>query len=343
MVEESRDEVATLLGCASREILFTSGATEANNLAILGLARASARLESAPPMLISSKAEHPSALAPLRILQQDGMPLKLVDLDAFAVADSAQMNAAAHEASASLRVLQWANNETGAVQRLADLDGLDPLKHPVHVDAVQGIGKLPLEDLPQIASSLAVSGHKLGAPKGVGVLRVREGLGLEPLLVGGGQQRGMRSGTESPALAASMAHALRLSLAEQESFFRSALDARQELEKRFSASGIPHHFQHPRGEGMGLPNTMNISFPGLEGRVLVPAMDLAGIEVSAGAACSSGAAQPSPVLLATGLDSEAAMASCRLSFGPDFGLSALEELWQRLSPLLQRLYNIGMP
>ena len=188
---------------------------------------------------------------------------------------------------------------------------------------------------------MSLSGHKFGAPKGVGVLRAAESAMISPLQVGGGQQYNRRSGTESPALAACFAHALRLSLAEQESFAERSRECCRRLMNHFGGSEIPHNFNHLSGPQDSLPNTLNISFPGLDGRMLIPALDAEGIEASAGSACSSGAAQASPVLLAAGLDESTAMATCRLSFGPDFALEDLDMLAQRLSKLLLRLYEVA--
>jgi cysteine desulfurase len=341
VLENARSEVAELLSCAPRNIIFTSGATESNNLAILGTARAMAEFHGQTPLLLASRTEHPAALAPLKWLQQQGYRLELVALDRHAVADSKALVEFIAEHSQTLTVLQWANNETGVVQNLAPVAATTDFDHAWHVDAAQGIGKLALNSCLQNATTMSLSGHKFGAPKGIGVLRTVESAMISPLQVGGGQQYNRRSGTESPALAACFAHALRLAIAEQESFAKRSRECCRRLMNHFRTSEIPHKFNSLTGEEDSLPNTVNISFPGLDGRMLIPALDAEGIEASAGSACSSGAAQASPVLLAAGLDESTAMATCRLSFGPSFALDDVDLLAQRLSKLLLRLYEVA--
>ncbi len=341
VLENARDEVAECLACASRDIIFTSGATEANNLAILGMASAMAEFKAEKPLLIASRAEHPAALAPLKKLQQQGFNLNLVEIDRFAGIDMSAVLDAIAQHPHTLSVVQWANNETGTVQPLEQLATATDFNHSWHVDAAQGFGKLPWLPALTSATTMSLSGHKFGAPKGVGVLRATESAMISPLQVGGGQQYNRRSGTESPALAASLALALKLALAEQQDFAARSRRCCEGLLHHFSSEKIPFTQNQHEGFQESLPNTLNLSFPGLDGRLLIPALDAEGIEASAGSACSSGAAQASPVLLAAGLDEKTAMATCRLSFGPDFELSELPLLAQQLSKLLLRLYEVA--
>lgn len=340
MLEEAREEVASLLRASARDILFTSGATEANNLAILGLARAARRVDGKPLRLVSSKAEHAAALAPLRLLQQEGHPLQLVDLDRKARVDVAAIRAQMKGDDPCLVVLQWANNETGVVQDLEALvPGLDG-SALWHCDAVQGIGKLPLPESLWRATTLALSGHKFAAPRGIGVLRIAEQAMLDPIQVGGGQQRGLRSGTEAPAAAASFAHALRLALQEQEAYAAHARRCCAAFLEEIISTGCRFEKNHSFGED-SLPNTLHLHFPGIDGRLLLPACDADGLEASAGAACSAGAAMPSPVLLAAGFSPEAARACLRLSFGPGLPLEQAQEAAKRLGKLLHRIYEVA--
>lgn len=341
VLENARGEVAECLQCAPRDIIFTSGATEANNLAVLGMAAAMAEFKAEKPLLVASRAEHPAALAPLKRLQKQGFNLNLVDIDGNAVVDIESVLAMIGNHANTLTVVQWANNETGAVQPLQQLGETTDFDHGWHVDAAQGFGKLPW--LPALASAttLSLSGHKFGAPKGIGVLRATENTMISPLQVGGGQQYNRRSGTESPALAASLAVALRLAMEEQQDFAERSRCWRRDLLQHLNKEKIPFTCNHPEDSQESLPNTLNLSFPGLDGRLLIPALDAEGIEASAGSACSSGAAQASPVLLAAGLDENTAMATCRLSFGPEFEPSELPSLGQRLSRLLLRLYEVA--
>lgn len=339
VLENAREEVAAFLHCAARDILFTSGATEGNNLAILGLAHAAERLLGHPVPLIASRAEHPAALAPLRLLQQQGFPLHLVEIDAHASADIDAMMSQANTASNSLSVLQWANNETGVIQPIDRVAQQTSADHLWHCDAVQGIGKLALDPSLWRATTLSLSGHKFGAPKGIGVLRISENAMLDPIQVGGGQQRSLRSGTESPALAASFAHALRLALQEQEASSLHLESLRKLFLSELQKLNLPFHSNHCMENG--LPNTLNLSFPELDGRMLIPACDADGLEVSAGAACSSGAALPSSVLVAAGLSPDVARASLRISFSPDLEEIETREAAIRLGKLLRRLYEVA--
>lgn len=343
VLENARGDVADCLGCAPRDIIFTSGATEANNLAIFGMATAMAEFNAQKPLLIASRAEHPAGLAPLKQLQQQGFTLRLVEINRHAVVDMDAVLEAIDQHPHTLSVVQWANNETGAVQPLQALADATDFDHNWHVDAAQGFGKIPLLAALSSATTMSLSGHKFGAPKGIGVLRATDSAMISPLQVGGGQQYNRRSGTESPALAASFALALKLALAEQLDFAERSRRCCKDLLHHLAAKKIPFTQNHCEGFTESLPNTLNLSFPGLDGRFLIPALDAEGIEASAGSACSSGAAQASPVLLAAGLDEKTAMATCRLSFGPDFDLSELPVLSERLSMLLLRLYEIAIP
>lgn len=340
VLEQAREEVGALLRTGARNILFTSGATEANNLAILGAARAYRRVTGEALRLISSKAEHPAALAPLRLLQQEGFPLRLIPVAEGALIRAEDVLDAREDARASFTVLQWANNETGAVQPLARLAEMTGADHLWHCDAVQGFGKLPWDPALAQATTLSLSGHKFGAPKGIGVLRLQDAAMLDPIQVGGGQQRSLRSGTESPALAASLAHALRLACEEQSAHAEAWIAAKNGFLSVLEESGVPYAINHPQDERC-LSNTLNLRFAGLDGRLLVPACDADGLEISAGSACSSGAALPSPVLVASGLDPELARASLRVSLGPNSSLKSAKEAANRLAQVLGRLYEVA--
>lgn len=340
VLEQAREQVAHLLATTAGNILFTSGATEANNLAILGLARAHRRVTAEPLRLIATKGEHPAAIAPLRLLQQEGFPLDFVDLDAHAMVHVEALLGARGKTSSSLTVLQWANNETGAIQPIDPLAQKVGGNHLWHCDAVQGFGKLAPDSALWNATTLSLSGHKFGAPKGVGVLRLHESAMLDPIQVGGGQQRSLRSGTESPALAAAFAHGLRLAMEERENHARDVRVAREAFLRTWEEKGNISVFNHPQDKAC-LPNTLNLHFPGVDGRLLVPACDADGLDISAGSACSSGSAMPSPVLVAAGLTPDQARASLRISFGPNSTPEQGKEAAFRLHQVLCRLYEIA--
>ena len=340
VIEDARERVAACLRCAAREVVFTSGATEANNLALFGAARALRRVHGAPPLLVASAAEHPAVLAALRLLQSEGWPLRLAPVNSSALADAGSMLDLASSAPAALVALQWANNETGAVQELGRLiSGASSSVH-VHVDAVQGFGKLPWEEALTGASTFAVSGHKIGSPKGIGALRVSDAALVDPVVVGGGQQRGRRAGTESPALAAAFACALELALSEQEIWERAMLQNSRDFLDFLRSSKLSFAANHPES-GPRLPNTLSISLEGVDGRALLPACDAEGLDLASGAACASGAPLPSAVLLACGLSDSLARATVRISFAPGTTREQTLEAAQRFVRVARRLYEVA--
>ncbi|HEX9794724.1 MAG TPA: aminotransferase class V-fold PLP-dependent enzyme [Planctomycetota bacterium] len=340
-LEDARERVGAALGAPAREIVFTSGATEANNIALFGAARARSRLTGAAVPLVASLAEHASVVGPLRRLQQDGHSLALAPLDAHARPAAPALLALVAERRAQLVALQWANNETGAVQPVEEFAAALPDDVHWHCDAVQGFGKLPPATALARADTLVLSGHKFGAPKGVGVLRRREDAPLDPLMAGGGHQGGVRPGTESPALATAFAVALELALAEQPEWSEQAARAAAELLAALVAAGVSFQANHPAEPGGRLPNTLNLTFAGVDGRALLVACDAEGLSVASGSACSSGAPEPSPILRALGLTKELAKSSLRLSFGryPPPGLGA--RAGERLAATVLRVYQAG--
>ena len=336
VLEDARDRVAVALQCSAREIFFCATATEASNLAILGAARARRTIAGEAPLLVGSLAEHPAVLGCLRLLQQEGFPLQLLSLNSHAQVEQEVMVAIPPD---SFLALQWANNETGAVQPWAEVAELGCGFS--HCDAVQGIGKLALDPAILGASSLAISGHKIGAPKGVAILRVAEDTILEPVFGGGGQQRGIRPGTEAPALAASFAVALEGAIADQAKFASETAAAVAALEDHLFRALPAVRFLHPGTGQPRLPNTASLCFPGLDGRALLPALDADGLAVSAGSACSSGSALASPVLIACGLAEADARATVRVSFGPGQNAALGKQVAEIFANTVGRVYGIA--
>jgi len=338
VLENARDRVGEALGCSAREIIFTSGATEANNLAILGAARALARESGGPISMISSEAEHPAVLGPLRLLQQEGFTLQLLPLTPEAVIQEADLAAALAKTSRpTLLALQWANNETGAIQPFPiPEEGLH-----WHCDGVQGLGKIPLNDVVLGADALVFSGHKIRGPKGVGVLKINPTAAFDPILGGGGQQGGLRPGTESPALAVAFAQALELAIRDQEEFALNAAQCREAFLRSLSKEVAEFSMHHSPANGIA--NTLSLGFAGIDGRMLLPACDAEGLRVSAGSACSSGAPEPSSVLRAAGLSKEAARSSLRISFGWNTTPAEAELGGATLGVTVRRLYEVAIP
>jgi cysteine desulfurase len=330
-VERARESVAALLGCRAAEVVFTSGGTEADNLAVFGLVRPGDHI-------ITSTIEHHAVLNACKHLAAKGCEITWVPVDCRGLVDAADVKRSIRP-NTKLITIMFANNETGVVEPVAEIGKIAAEADIYfHSDAVQSAGKIAI-DVNQIACDLlTISGHKLHAPQGVGALYVRKGTQLEPMLYGGSHERSRRAGTENVPGIVGLGKAAELARAglERGDDLKMAA-ARDHLERELleiEATGL-------NGEGAPrVPNTTNIYFDGIEGEALVIALDLKGLAVSTGAACSSGAIEPSHVLTAMGLRSERARASIRFSLGKqntsedaDFALCLVPETVARLRAL----------
>lgn len=327
LVEEARQQVASLVGCEPREIVFTGSATEANAAVILGVAR-QALAAGQKPRLFVGAGEHPSILQAAARAGIEGAQVATLPLDERGVA-----RVDAIEGPAALVALQLANNETGVVQPVlqaaAAARGAGAL---FHCDAVQAAGKLDLHDLWPRCDSLALSAHKLGGLPGVGALAIRRGHEL-PALVPGHQERGFRGGT--PPLHAIAAFGAVARLARDEREERAArLAERTAALEAIVCEAAPDARIHGAG-ATRVPGIVNVHVPGIDGETLLVALDLAGISCSHGAACATGAMEPSHVLLAMGLSAREARGSLRFSVGPDTTDEEFAHLRQVLPGALQ--------
>jgi cysteine desulfurase len=305
-VERARESVAALLGCRASEIVFTGGGTEADNLAVFGLVRPGDHV-------ITSTIEHHAVLNACKRLAADGCQVTFVPVNGFGLVDPDDVRRALRP-NTKLITIMFANNETGVVQSVAEIGKIAAEADIYfHTDAVQAAGKIPI-DVNQIGCDLlTISGHKFHAPQGVGALFIRKGTQLQPMLYGGSHERSRRAGTENVPGIVGLGKAAELALAGFEGGYDLKIAAmRDRLERELlsiEACGL-------NGEGAPrVPNTTNICFEGIEGEALVIALDLKGLAVSTGAACSSGALEPSHVLTAMGLSRERAKASIRFSLG----------------------------
>ncbi|HVS18085.1 MAG TPA: cysteine desulfurase family protein [Planctomycetota bacterium] len=316
-LDEARERCAAALGVHEDEVLFTSGGTESNNRALRGV------LGAAGPGsgLVTSAVEHASVLGTAEALGAAGHPLARVGVDERGRIDPAAVLEAAMPGTALVSI-QAANNEIGSLGPLAEVGaGLAERgehRPRLHTDAVQALGRVPLDLRGWGVDLASFSAHKLGGPLGVGLLVRQRGLRLRPVTTGGEQELGLRPGTENvPAIVAAV-HAVELALAEQVAFAGRLreLEAKLFAALREAVPGV-----RLLGPDLGgperLPGTLNVLLPGADGRVLVTRLDLAGLEASAGSACASGSLEPSHVLRAMGLDDEAARAGLRLSLGRD--------------------------
>ena len=315
-VETAREQVAALIGARPQEIVFTSGGTEADNHAIFGMLPSSTSLTSSTSFhIVSSAIEHEAVLNSCQALEKRGVRVIYLPVDREGRVDlDALREALQRHPGTTLLSVMHANNELGTVQPLqeiariaADADAY------VHTDAVQSAGKIPINVDTFGVDLLSISGHKLYAPKGIGALYIRGGTRLRQFLYGGHHQRGARPGTENvPGIVGlgAAAEIARKSLSEDVQRISALRDS---LER-----GLLERVPHSRVNGGGAPrtpNTTNITFSGIEGEALVIALDMKGLACSTGAACSSGAVEPSHVLTAIGLSPEEARASLRFSLG----------------------------
>lgn len=314
-LDEARERAAAALRIGEDELVFTSGGTESNNLALRGALAAA----GAGAGLVTSAVEHASVLGPARELGRRGHPVRFVGVDGEGRIDAAEVLAAAGPGTALVSI-QAANNEVGTLAPLAEIGaGLArvPEGRPrLHSDAVQALGRIPLELRAWGVDLASFSAHKLGGPVGVGLLYRRRGVPLEPILTGGEQEGGLRPGTESVAAIVAAVRAVELAVAEQVTYAGRLRELERSLWTALSQAVPGVRLLGPAlGNDRRLPGTLNVLLPGVEGRVLVTRLDLAGLEASAGSACASGSLEPSHVLRAMGLDDESARAGLRLSLG----------------------------
>lgn len=309
-LEDARSRVARVLGMRSGDVIFTSGGTESNNLAVKGIVLAA--LARGRGHLVVSPIEHESILESADYLRRfHGVEVTAAPVDALGRVSAAALGQTLREDTA-LVVIGHANNEIGTIQDMPSLAAAARNAGiPLHVDAVQSAGWLPLADLG--ADAIAVAGHKLGTPKGIGALAVRGRVALEPLIHGGGQERGRRSGTENVAGAVALATALELAEAERDevSARLSAstgrfIEAVQALVPQASLTGDPT---------ARLPGTVSFTFAGVSGEAVLLELERRGVVSSSGSACAAGSDEPSHVLLACGVSPAVAQTSVRFTFG----------------------------
>lgn len=331
-VDEARDTVAKCIGAKPSEIYFTSGGTESDNWAMRGAAHA---LANRGKHLIISAVEHPAMLSAAKELQREGFEVTLAPVDGFGTIDLAKLEEAIRPDTVFIGVMA-ANNEVGTLQPVKEIAALAKARGiAFFTDAVQAAGTMKLDVKELGADMLSLSGHKFYGPKGVGVLYVRSGLKLARLVAGGHQERGMRGGTTNVPGIVGLAEALRLS---QEHLHENAAYVAG-LRDRFVArvqKEIPFvkYNGHPENR---LPGNANFSFRYIEGESLLFSLDLAGIAVSSGSACSSGSLEPSHVLLAMGVPEGLAHGSIRFSFGRENTAGEVDYAVDRLKEIVVRL------
>lgn len=327
-LEDAREQIAAMLGAFPDEVVFTSGATEANNLALFGLAG------DPPGHILASAIEHPCIHEPLKQLAARGFVVESLPVSLDGIVAAGAINER-RRSDTRLATVMLANHETGAIQPVAELarDGI-----PFHTDGAQAVGKMRVNFHQLGVTSLSLSGHKLGGPVGIGALLVSRCAKLKPLLFGGHQQHGRRPGTEPVALAVGMAAALSASLCHLETTNRQMLAFRTRFLDRLLADAAPVARNGPATGG--LPHVLNLSFPGCRADALLAALDLAGVACSTGSACSSGSLLPSPVLQAMGVSGDQLHSAMRFSFGPGLTADQIDEAARIIVHVVQRLRAI---
>ncbi len=309
-LDTAREQVAQLVGAHPSQVIFTSGGTEANNSALKGVAQ-----RSPQGRIAISAVEHASVSEPAAALRRFGWLVDAIGVDEYGVCTPDTLMQALHGDTRLVSVM-WANNETGTVQPVQELaDRCRERGVLFHTDAVQAAGKLPVDFAASGAHLMSLSAHKLYGPKGVGALIWDKAVDMEPLLHGGGQEKGRRGGTENLAAIVGFGRAAELAHIELADRRRHLVSLREQFEKRL-AQDLPQAVIFAR-EAERLPNTVFLAVPGLEGQTLIMALDQQGIAVSSGSACGSEHTEPSGVLKAMGVDNDLALGAIRVSLGQD--------------------------
>jgi len=341
VVEESRESIAALLGVSAGEVVFTSGGTEADNLAVKGIYRARRNGDDSRRRVLASAIEHHAVLDPVQWLgEAEGADVSWLAVDDLGRVrlDWLEKEIARDPDAVALVAVMWANNEVGTIQPIAEVAALCA-QHgiPLHTDAVQAVGTLHVDA--SIASSLALSGHKVGGPHGVGAIVLHRGLEVESLIHGGGQERDVRSGTlDTPAIAG-LAAAITASMGDRDDRVERLRRLRDDLVARVvhDIDGVTRNGD-PDGS---LPGIAHLSFQGCEGDALLLLLDAAGVECSRGSACSAGVPQPSHVLLAMGMDPVGARSSLRFSLGHTSVPHDVDRLLEVLPAVVARARRAG--
>src|SRR5437870_5260177 len=333
-IEEAKRTVAEALGAEPGQVIFTSGGTEADNLAVIGAALA-ARDQGRPFRVAVSAIEHKAVLAAAHAVRHLGGEEIILPVHASGIVDEGALNEALGRGVAAVSAM-WVNNEVGVVQPVARLAArCREAGVCFHSDAVQAFGKLPVSLADVGCTLLTISGHKIGAPKGIGALVVRDRHAVEAIIHGGGQQFGIRPGTENVPGIVGLAKAVELAAGEQANLAPCVRSLRDELERRLLEvvpDAVINGWQAERA-----PHVCNVSIPGTDSEALLMHLDLAGIACSSGSACSTGAVEPSHVLTAMGVPRELGGAALRFSFGKDNTVEDVEAVVAALPKIVEKV------
>ncbi len=337
-IEEAKRAVAAAVGAEPNQVVFTSGGTEADNLAIIGAALA-ARDRGGPFRVAVPATEHKAALAAAHAVKHLGGEEIILPVSGSGQVENGALDKALQTGVAIVSVM-WVNNEVGTVQPVAAIAARCREAGVLfHSDAVQAFGKVPVSLHDVNCTLLTISGHKIGAPKGVGALIVRDRKAVEAIIHGGGQQFGIRPGTENVPGIVGLGVAARLAAEEQRALATRLRELRDELERRLLAivpDAVIHGWQGERA-----PHISNASIPGTDSEALLMHLDLAGIACSSGSACSTGAVEPSHVLTAMGVPRDLGVAALRFSFGKDSGGDDVEAVAVALPKIVEKVRSLS--
>ncbi len=336
VLDESRQHVAELVGADSSEIFFTGGGSEGDNLAIKGVVD---RLSDKGNHIITSQVEHPAVLETCQFLEKRNHRVTYLPVDQYGIINLEDLKEAITDQTV-LITLMHANNETGSIFPLENIAEIAKESGVLfHCDAVQSVGKIPI-DLKKIpADMLTLSGHKIYGPKGIGALFIRKGKTLTPLIHGGHQERTRRAGTENMPGIVGLAKACEIAHHNFKPRIEKLLKLRDRLEQ-----GIMEKIKHVSLNGhptLRLPTTLNVGFAFIEGESILLCLDMEGIAASSGSACTSGSLEPSHVLLAMGVSHERAHGSVRFSLGRDNTEEEIEHVLEVLPPVIERLRSFS--
>ncbi len=335
-VEKAREQVARMLNCSPAEVVFTASGSEGDNMALKGTVEA---LKEKGNHIITTAVEHPAVLETCRYLERQGCRVTYLPVDRDGMLDLAELEAAITDRTILISVM-WANNETGNLFPIEEI-GAIARSHKVrfHTDAVQALGKVPVDVQKANVDLLVISGHKLGAPKGVGAIYIRRGTKMAALIQGGHQERNRRAGTHNVPGIVGLGLACELAGARLEESAARIRGLRNRLEEGiFSRIPEVKLNGHP---SQRLPNTLNVSFAYIEGESLLLNFDMKGVAASSGSACTSGSLEPSHVMGAMCVEVTLAHSSTRFSLGPDTTKDEIDYVLEILPPIVQRLREMS--
>src|SRR5947207_8105545 len=337
-IEEAKRTIAEAVGAEPNQVVFTSGGTEADNLAVIGSALA-ARDRGGPFRVAVSATEHKAVLAAAHAVRHLGGEEIILPVSASGVVEEAAVEAALTRGVAVVSVM-WVNDEVGTIQPVAArAERCRAARVCFHADAVQAFGKVPVSLKDVGCTLITISGHNIGAPKRIGALIVRDRHAVEAIIHGGGQQFGLRPGTENVPGIIGLGRAVELAAREQVEFAATVRALRDELEQRLLDVLPDAVINGTRAERA--PHVANVSIPGTDSEALLMHLDLAGIACSSGSACSSGAVEPSPVLSAMGVPRELGVAALRFSFGKDSAGEDVEAVVAALPRIVEKVRALG--